>query len=79
VLVDQREADFHDAQHDNQEERHHDREFNDALAALVGESPADGCGAHWNFGSFFIVESTVIVIRPDGKNGRMSGVKNVHV
>ena len=35
--------------------------------------------AHWNFGSFFMVESTVIVMRPDGKNGRMSGVKNVHV
>ena len=76
MLVEQRVADLDHAEDEQERERQHEGELEQALAAgAAGRCPDD----HSNLPSFFIVESTWRATWPPGKNGRIHGVMNVQV
>ena len=62
------------------EERQHERELDDALAARARRGRcASAQGSQLNLSSFFIDDSTWMLIWPPVKNGLISGVMKVQV
>ena len=77
MLIEEGVADLDHAEHDQHQQRRHHRELDDALAARVFQQLQQR--SHWNLPSFFIIDSTFMVIAPPGKNGESSGVINGQV
>ena len=72
VLIEQRVAHLDDAQTEDEDERHHQRELEEGRPSRVAKPLA--IGSHCHLLSFFIEESTLSVIWPLLKNGQRTGL-----
>ena len=72
MLIAQRISELDNPQHDQHEEGENQGEFDDALAARALQR--GGSFLHWNLLSFFIEDSTLKLISPLVKKGRIKGV-----